>query len=89
MSAALFALALFACSDDGTACERLQQPVLTFETRAACSARVDEALDSEAARKADAPTVYAQCLSGKQLASLGDGTVNLTRVSGARLASAY
>jgi len=88
MSATLFALALFACSDDGTACERMAAPVQTYETRGECAARLDTALDSEAARKADAPTVYAQCLSSQQMASIGKGTVDLTRVNGARFASA-
>lgn len=86
MSATLFALALFACSDDGTACERLETPAQTFETRAACSAQLDEALDSEAARRAEAPTVYAQCLTSRQVASLGSGTIDLTRVSGVQFA---
>lgn len=88
MSAALFALALFACTDDGTACERLSTPVVqTFQSRAECFANIDDALDSEAARKADAPTVYAQCLTGRQMASLGSGTVDLTRVNGVQFAS--
>lgn len=88
MSATLFALALFACSDDGTECKRLETPVQTYETRASCNAQVDSALDTEAARKAGAPTVYAQCLTGRQLASMGQGTVDLTRVAGIHLASA-
>ena len=33
MSATLFALALFGCSDDGTACQRLSTPVQTYETQ--------------------------------------------------------
>lgn len=88
MSATLFALALFACSDDGKACERLETPVQTYETRALCTAGLDNALDTEAARKAEAPTVYAQCLSSRQMASIGDGVIDLTRVNGARFASA-
>ena len=87
MSASLFALALFACTDDGTACERLQTSVQTYETRAKCFAEMDDALDSEAARKADAPTVYAQCLTGRQMASLASGMVDLTRVNGVQFAS--
>ncbi|WP_404482186.1 hypothetical protein [Novosphingobium sp. BL-52-GroH] len=87
MSATLFALALFACSDDGTACERLQTPVQTYETRAQCNAGLDDALETEAARKAEAPTVYAQCLNNRQMASIGSGVIDLTRVNGARFAS--
>lgn len=88
MSATLFALALFACSDDGKACERLETPVQTYDTRAQCTAGLDTALDTEAARRAEAPTVYAQCLNNSQLASIGKGTIDLTRVNGARFASA-
>lgn len=88
MSASLFALALFACTDDGTACERLQTPVETYATRAQCSAQLDEALDTDAARKAEAPTVYAQCLTARQMAAIGTGTIDLTKVNGARFASA-
>jgi hypothetical protein len=88
MSATLYALALFACSDDGTACQRLETPVRTYETRGSCDAGIDIALDTEAARKAEAPTVYAQCLTSRQMASIGKGTIDLTRVNGARFASA-
>ncbi len=89
MGVTLFALALFGCTDDGTACERLQAPARTFQTKAACTASLDSALDTEVARKAEAPTVYAQCLSSRQMASLGTGTVDLTRVNGVEFASAY
>ncbi|MFC0204110.1 hypothetical protein [Novosphingobium soli] len=88
MSATLFALALFACSDDGTECQRLATPIQTYESRAQCDAGLDAALDTEAARKAEAPTVYAQCLTSRQMASIGSGTIDLTRVNGARFASA-
>lgn len=87
MSATLFALALFACSDDGTACERLQAPVSTYETKALCTARLDDVLDSDSARKADAPTVYAQCLTNRQVASIGSGTVDLTKLNSRQLAT--
>lgn len=87
MSVTLIALALFGCSDDGTACERLPTPVQTFETRAACSARLDDALAADAALSADAPTVYAQCLTRHELAVIGKGTVDLTRLKPAQLAA--
>ncbi|MYL98435.1 hypothetical protein GR702_11735 [Novosphingobium sp. FGD1] len=88
MSATLFALALFACSDDGKACERLATPVQTYETKSLCNARLDDALNTDAARRAEAPTVYAQCLSNRQMASIGTGVIDLTRVNGARFADA-
>lgn len=87
MSATLFALALFGCSDDGTACERLQAPVQTYESRAACAARLDDALETDAAQRAEAPTIYAECLTTRQMASLGSGAINLTHVNGAQLSS--
>lgn len=87
MSATLIALALFGCSDDGSACERLSAPVQTYESRAACTARLEDALSTEAAMKAEAPTVYAQCLSNRQLASLGKGTVDLRRLNGIQFAA--
>lgn len=80
MSATLIALALFGCSDDGTACEKLRAPVETFATRSECSARLDDAVQSEAAMRAEYPTVYAECLTGRQLAALGSGTVDLSRM---------
>ena len=88
MSATLFALALFGCSDDGTACQRLDTPVQTYHSRAACTAELDQALSTQAARRAEAPTVFAQCLTSRQMAALGEGTIDLTRVNGARVASA-
>jgi hypothetical protein len=88
MSTTLFALALFACSDDGTACERLSTPVQTYESRAQCTSAIDEALETDAARKAEAPTVYAQCFNSRQMASIGKGTIDLTRVNGVSFASA-
>ncbi|SFF95821.1 hypothetical protein SAMN05518801_104154 [Novosphingobium sp. CF614] len=88
MSATLFALALFACSEDATACQRLDVPAQTYGSRAQCTARLGEALDTEAARKADAPTVYAQCLATRQMARLGKGMLDLTKVNGARFGAA-
>ncbi|MCJ2178963.1 hypothetical protein [Novosphingobium album (ex Hu et al. 2023)] len=88
MSTVLFALALFGCSDNATACRRLDVPVQTYSSRAECTAQLEDALGSEAAMRADAPTVYAQCLSSRQLTVLGKGTVDLTRVNGLQFASA-
>ncbi len=79
MSGLMFALALFGCSDDGTACERIASPVQSYETRSECLAATDSALGSDIAMSADAPTVFAQCLTSGQLARLGKGTVDLTK----------
>jgi len=59
----------------------------TYESRAECSARLEDALATEAALKAEAPTVYAQCLTNRQLASLGSGTIDLRRVNGVQFAA--
>lgn len=88
MSATLFALALFGCSDDGTACQRLDAPVQTFDNRGTCTSELEDALASEAARRAEAPSVYAQCLTSRQMAAIGKGEIDLTRVNGVRYASA-
>ena len=87
MSTTLFALALFGCSDDGTLCRRLETPVGTYRTNAECTARLDDALATEAALRAEAPTVYAQCLTSRQMAVLGKGEVDLTKVNGRQFAS--
>jgi len=88
MSATLIALALFGCSDDGKVCERLPGRVETYQTRAECFSQIDDALETDAAMRADAPTVYAQCLTTQQLSMLGKGQVDLTRVNGVQFASA-
>ncbi len=87
MSATLIALALFGCSDDGTACRRLEAPVETYQTRAECFGQLDEALETDSALRADAPTVYAQCMPTSQLAALGTGEIDLTRVHQVQFAS--
>ncbi|MDE8650440.1 hypothetical protein [Novosphingobium album (ex Liu et al. 2023)] len=79
MSGVMFALALFGCSDDGTACQRLAGPVQGYESRTACLAAREAALGSDTAMAADYPTVFAQCLDSRQLARLGKGTIDLTR----------
>ncbi|HKT86638.1 MAG TPA: hypothetical protein VJQ77_11210 [Novosphingobium sp.] len=80
MSATLIALALFGCSDDGTACQRLRTPVETFATHTECSARLDDAVQSEEAMRAEYPTIHAECLTNRQLAALSKGTVDLSRM---------
>ena len=81
MSATLIALALFGCSDDGTVCQRLETPVQTYETSQECTGKLDDALETDAAMRADAPTVYAQCMPTTTLASIGKRTFDLTRIN--------
>jgi len=77
-ASAAFALILFGCSDDGTECRRLAYPVEGFATAAHCEAKVDAALTSEMADRADAPTVIARCLDKARQARIGAGPVDLT-----------
>ena len=80
MSGMVFALVLFGCSDDGSACQRLATAEQTYESRMECIAGQTEALDSEVAMAADYPTVFAQCMTGAQLARMGSGTVDLRKI---------
>ncbi|MEW9854412.1 hypothetical protein [Novosphingobium sp. M1R2S20] len=77
MSGMLFALALFGCADDGSACERLATPEQTYESRVECLASQSAALDSRAALSADFPSVFAHCMTQAQLARLGKQDVDL------------
>lgn len=58
----VFALVLFGCSDDGIACKRLAAPAERYGSKAACVAGQDAALQSDAALRADYPTVVVRCL---------------------------
>lgn len=85
-ASAAFALLLFGCSDDGTACEKLAYPVESFATAAHCEAKVDDAITSDIAERADAPTVVARCLDRNRAARVSAGLVDLTAPA---LRSAY
>ncbi|MFM5908114.1 MAG: hypothetical protein ACKOPO_11115 [Novosphingobium sp.] len=63
MPALAFALVMLGCSDAGDACQTLQASQATYATRAECTARIDDALMSDAAMRADHPTVIARCES--------------------------
>jgi hypothetical protein len=75
----LFALALFGCTDDGSACQRIAGPEQTYESRVECLASQGVALESDAAMASDFPSVFAQCMTKAQLAHLGHGTVDIRR----------
>jgi hypothetical protein len=87
MSGLIFALALFGCSDDGSACQRIQAPVQTYESRVECLSAQGVALDSDAAMAADFPSVFAQCMTRTQLSHLSKGSIDL-RNAGISFASA-
>lgn len=65
----VFALVLLGCTDDGIACERLATAPERYASKARCRARQENALESEAALKADYPTVIARCLPGEGTAA--------------------
>jgi hypothetical protein len=87
MSGVVFALALFGCADDGSACQRLAGPEKSYSSRFECMAAESVALESDAAMAADYPSVFAQCMTRSQLAQIGPGTVDL-RKRGASFADA-
>lgn len=78
MSSLVFALALFGCSDDATACERLSDKAARYESRVQCEMAIDAAFESDLARKADYPTVIAKCMDRGHWARLGDRPVDLS-----------
>jgi len=81
MSGLIFALALFGCSDDGSACQRINAPVQTYESRVECLSAQSLALDSDAAMASDFPSVFAQCMTRTQLAQLGKRSVDLRKAA--------
>ena len=81
MSGLIYALALFGCSDDATACERLSDKAQTYESRVACQMAAVTELQGDVAMRADFPTVIGKCMTQGQLVQLGDKPVNLNRVS--------
>jgi hypothetical protein len=83
----IFALALFGCTDDGSACQRIAAPEQTYESRVACLASQGAALEGDAAMSSDSPSVFAQCMTKAQLAHLGRGSIDL-RHSGVTFADA-
>ncbi len=87
MSGMIFALALFGCTDDGSACQRIAGPEQTYESRFECMASQGTALDGDAAMAADFPSVFAQCMTKAQLSHLGAGSIDL-RKSGVTFADA-
>jgi hypothetical protein len=58
----VFALVLMGCADDGSACERLAAQPRSYETKAACQADQETALESDVALRADYPAVVSRCV---------------------------
>lgn len=78
MSSTVFALLLFGCSDDGSACQQLAAtPPRYYDSQVVCEADVDVALQSDVSLRADYPSVVAKCVQTKELAALERGPVDL------------
>lgn len=58
----IFALLLFGCADDGGQCQQIATPTKHYEAKVLCEVEAELALQSEAALRADAPTVEARCV---------------------------
>lgn len=69
MSSTVFALLLFGCSDDGSACQRLAAQPKYYDSQVMCEADVDFALSSEVSLRADYPSVVAKCVPAKEIAT--------------------
>lgn len=78
MDSTVFALLLFGCSDDGSACQQLAatQPRY-YDSLVLCEADVDVALQSDVSLRADYPSVVARCVPIREQAALDRGTVDL------------
>lgn len=78
MSALVYALALFGCSDDASYCERLADKAQMFESRVQCEMAIDAVFVSDLVRRADYPTVVGKCMNKGHWTSLGDNPVDLS-----------
>jgi hypothetical protein len=77
MSSTVFALLLFGCSDDGSACEQLATKPKYYDSQVVCEADIDFALQSDVSLRSDYPSVVAKCVPVRELASLERGPVDL------------
>lgn len=77
MSSTIFALLLFGCADDGSACRQLAAPPKYYESEVLCEADVDFALQSDVSLRSEHPTVVAKCMPARELAELDRGPIDL------------
>jgi hypothetical protein len=78
MGGTVFALLLFGCSDDGSACQQLAALPKYYDSQVLCEADIDFALQSDISLRSDFPTVVARCVPSKELAALERGPVDLS-----------
>lgn len=86
MSGVVFALLLFGCSDEGTACSLLATEPETYSSKLECEADQESALQSSLALRSEHPSVFAECLPASILTSLGSGPIDLTALRRSRQA---
>jgi hypothetical protein len=73
----IFALLLFGCSDDGTACQPLLMEPKHYTSQALCEVHEEAALQSDAAVQADFPSVVSRCLQIARVSSVTKQPRNL------------
>lgn len=69
----VFALVLLGCADDGTACQRLVTEPRQYVSQSLCEADEEFVLSSDAAVRADFPTVETRCVATRtvRIAAVG------------------
>ena len=75
----VFALVLLGCADDGLACDQLAAPAWHYGTKAQCEAGQEAVLQSDAALRADYPTVVSRCLRIRGAAAMAGDRVRSIR----------
>jgi hypothetical protein len=58
----VYTLLMLGCADDGSACQRIDFASQRYEASNECQAQIPAALESDAAMRADYPTVEARCV---------------------------
>lgn len=69
MAGLVYALVLMGCSDAGDQCQTLETSSMAFTSRVSCEASIAAALESDAALRADHPTVVARCEAQQRTSS--------------------
>lgn len=75
----IYALLLFGCADDGSQCEQLSVAAKRYEARVICEAEAELAVGSDAALRADYPSVEARCVPVSGSAALARATAGAAK----------
>lgn len=62
MGTLVYTLLMLGCADDGSSCKALEYAAPRYEVSSECRAQIPAALQSDAALRADFPTVEARCV---------------------------